>query len=88
MTSSSPRKRQVEVDLNLLYSVEEEGEGEGLTSAEIAEKLGCGVAKARKVIRKAMEAGKCRPSCKYVKTITGYKQRYVTYVFEEQEQLK
>ena len=83
--NKSPTKHQIDIDLDLLYSLDPEDgcEGEGFTTAEIAKKLGCGDVKARKIIRKAMEAGKCRASNRYIKTIRGYKQRYTTYVFNE-----
>ena len=83
MTSKSPKKQAIDVDLSLLYIDTPQDEGEGLTTAEIAEKLNCGVNKAQKVIRRALETGKCRTSRRYIKTITGFKQRYVTYVFNE-----
>ena len=83
--NKSPTKHQIDIDLNLLYSLdlEDDCEGEGFTTAEIAEKLGCGTNKARKIIRQALETGKCRTSCRYIKTIRGYKQRFTTYVFNE-----
>lgn len=81
--NKSPTKHRIEIDLDLLNLVEPEDEGEGLTSSEIAEKWGCGINKAQKIIRQALETGKCRTSSRYIKTIRGYKQRYTTYVFNE-----
>ena len=81
--NKSPTKHRIEIDLDLLNLVDPEDEGEGWTSSEIAEKLGCGNNKARKIIRQALETGKCRTSKRYINTIRGYKQRYTTYVFNK-----
>ena len=79
-------QKSISVNLDLLYSdlqKQEADKEEGYTTAEIAELMGCGIDKARKLVQCAMEAGKCRTSRRWIKTITGHPQRYVTYVFEE-----
>ena len=79
-------QKSTPINFDLLYKDLTKGDNtteEGYTTAEIAELMGCGIDKARKVVQHAMEAGKCRTSRRFVKTITGYSQRYVTYVFEE-----
>ncbi len=80
-----PQARQrVEIDFDqLAKELAEVDAGEGLTTKDIAEKLGCGIDKAQKFIRKAQEAGKCRTSRIWITNIAGYRQRYVSYVFEK-----
>lgn len=56
--------------------------GEGLTAAEVAEQLGCGMDKARRVIKAAVAQGSCRVSKKRVVTLAGHSQLYPSYVFE------
>ena len=81
----APSARQgISCDLvALLSQIDKAAGGEGHTTAEIADMLGCGTDKARRMIRAAIKQGKCRASRKIVVTIMGTKQSYPSYVFEE-----
>lgn len=71
------------VDLRaLLERVCDGAPGEGLTASEVADQLGCGMDKARRVIKAAVEQGRCRVSKKRVTTLAGHSQLYPSYVFE------
>ena len=54
--------------------------GEGATTTEIAEAMGCGVEKVRKLIKQAIADGKCRATRKTVTTIAGTQSTAVSYV--------
>ena len=84
-SSCNPASRKsVEIDFDqLAKELAEVDAGEGLTTKDIAEKLGCGIDKAQKFILKAQEAGKCRTSRIWITNIAGIRQRYVSYVFEK-----
>ena len=81
----APSARQgISCDLvALLSQIDKAAGGEGHTTAEIADILGCGPDKARKVIKDAIARGVCRASRKKIMTIMGTTQMYPSYVFEE-----
>lgn len=77
-------RKRVEFDFEALAKeLSSLDEGEGLTTQEIAEALNCGPAKARKFIQDAKKAGRCRTSRRWITNIAGFRQRYVSYVFEK-----
>ena len=84
-SSCNPASRKsVEIDFDqLAKELADTDKGEGLTTWDIMEKLNCGDKKARKFIAKALETGKCRTSRIWITNIAGYRQRYVSYVFEK-----
>lgn len=80
-------RKRVEFDFEALAKeLSSLDEGEGLTTQEIAEAMNCGLEKARKFIAKALEAGRCRTSRRWITNIAGFRQRYVSYVFEKGDQ--
>ena len=92
MASTSPRhniespksRKRVEIDFDkLTKELSDIDEGEGLTTQEVAEQMGCGLESARKFISRALTAGKCRTARRWIENITGRRQRYVSYVFEK-----
>ena len=81
----SPKSRKrVEIDFDkLAKELSSIDEGEGLTTQEVAEQMGCGLESARKFISRALTAGKCRTARRWIENIAGRRQRYVSYVFEK-----
>ena len=59
--------------------------GEGATTTEIAEAMGCGVDKVRKLMKQAVIAGKCRATRKTVKSISGTQSPVPSYVLVQEE---
>lgn len=77
-------RKRVEFDFEALAKeLSSLDEGEGLTTQEIAEALNCGLEKARRFIASALEVKKCRTSRRWITNIAGFRQRYVSYVFEK-----
>lgn len=60
--------------------------GEGATTTEIAESMGCGVDNVRKLIKQAIADGKCRATRKAVTTIAGTQSTAVSYVLMQEEE--
>ena len=81
----SPKSRKrVEIDFDkLAKELSSIDEGEGLTTQEVAEQMGCGLESARKFIKKAKAAGICRNAKRVIENMAGNKQRYASYVFEK-----
>lgn len=84
-SSCNPASRKsLEIDFDkLAKELSDIDEGEGLTTQEIAEQMGCGLESARKFISRALTAGKCRTARRWIENIAGRRQRYVSYVFEK-----
>ena len=59
------------------------GRGEGMTSSELAEKMGFGQDKVRKLLKRAVIDGKCRATRKTVRTIAGTNTVVTSYVLAE-----
>ena len=59
------------------------GRGEGMTSSELAEKMGFGQDKVRKLIKMAIAGGKCRVTRKTVRTMAGTNTVVTSYVLAE-----
>lgn len=59
------------------------GRGEGMTSSELAEKMGFGQDKVRKLLKMAVASGKCRVTRKTVQTMTGTNTVVPSYVLAE-----
>ena len=79
---ASPSRKRLDFDLSVLASkLVPDTEGEGLTMEEITEELKCGVHKARKFVRQAIDAGECRTGVRYATNIAGVRRPIVTYVF-------
>lgn len=79
-------RKRVEIDFDkLAKELSSIDEGEGLTTQEVAEQMGCGLEKARRFIKKAKAAGICRNAKRVIENMAGNKQRYVSYVFENKE---
>lgn len=79
-------RKRVEIDFDkLAKELSSIDEGEGLTTQEVAEQMGCGLESARKFISRALTAGKCRTARRWIENIAGRRQRYVSYVFENKE---
>jgi len=80
----SGRGDVVDIDLVEMFSgLATEDTGEGLTTREISERVGCSVRAAVELVRKAIQAGKCRPSRKMSTDIAGRRLRVPSYVFEK-----
>lgn len=58
--------------------------GEGATTTEIAEAMGCGVEKVRRLVKQAVREGKCRATRKTVDTISGTKTTAPSYVLVQE----
>lgn len=77
-------RKSLEIDFDkLAKELSSIDEGEGLTTQEVAEQLGCGLESARKFISRALTAGRCRTARRWIENIAGRRQRYVSYVFEK-----
>ena len=61
------------------------GRGEGLTSSELAEKMGFGQDKVRKLLKMAVASGQCRVTRKTVQTMAGTNTVVPSYVLAEGE---
>lgn len=59
------------------------GRGEGMTSSELAEKMGFGQDKVRKLLKMAVASGKCRVTRKTVQTMAGTNTVVPSYVLAE-----
>lgn len=59
------------------------GKGEGLTSSELAEKMGFGQDKVRRLLKMAVAVGKCRVTRKTVQTMAGTNTVVPSYVVAE-----
>lgn len=59
------------------------GRGEGMTSSELAEKMGFGQDKVRKLLKRAVIEGKCRATRKTVRTMAGIDTTVTSYVLTE-----
>lgn len=80
--SASPSRKRLDFDLSVLANkLVPDTNGEGLTMEEITEELKCGVHKARKFVRQAIDAGECRTGIRYAVNIAGVRRPIVTYVF-------
>lgn len=78
---SAASGRTVTVDfVALLSRLGTASAGEGVTTTEIAESMGCGVEKVRKLIKQAISEGTCRATRKKVTTIAGTQSTAVSYV--------
>ena len=60
------------------------GRGEGMTSSELAEKMGFGQDKVRKLLKMAVASGKCRVTRKTVQTMAGTNTVVPSYVLAEE----
>lgn len=79
---ASPSRKRLDFDLSVLANkLVPDTEGEGLTMEEITEELKCGVHKARKFVRQAIDAGECRTGIRYAVNIAGVRRPIVAYVF-------
>lgn len=59
------------------------GRGEGMTSSELAEKMGFGQDKVRKLLKMAVASGQCRVTRKTVQTMAGTNTVVPSYVLAE-----
>lgn len=79
---ASPHRKRLDFDLSVLAGkLVPDADGEGFTIEEIADELQCGVHKARKFVRHAIDAGECRTGTRYAVNIAGVRRPIVTYVF-------
>lgn len=84
---SAASGRAVTVDfVALLSRLGTASTGEGATTTEIAEAMGCGVDKVRKLIKQAIADGKYRATRKAVTTIAGTQSTAVSYVLMQEEE--
>lgn len=54
--------------------------GEGMTTTEIATAMGCGVDRVRRLLKQAIDDGKCRVGRKIVTNMAGLQQPTISYV--------
>jgi len=66
--------------VDLLSRLNEASQGEGMTTAEIAEAMMCGEEKVRKLLKMAIKEGRCRPARKTIVTMAGTQQNVHSYV--------
>ena len=59
------------------------GRGEGMTSSELAEKMGFGQDKVRRLLKRAVNEGKCRATRKTIRNIAGTESVVTSYVVAE-----
>lgn len=79
---ASPSRKRLDFDLSVLANkLVPDTEGEGLTMEEVMLELKCGMHKARKFVRQAIDAGECRTGTRYAVNIAGVRRPIVTYVF-------